>query len=84
MGNGALPQTPRFNELVSKEAMKKKAVPIDHCLSQTRYSARVAPQRCTILCIGKASLLYHNFDKIIFNFINLSTLLGTHHIRLGF
>ena len=77
MKNGALPQTPRFNALVYQEAMKKGSA-IKHCLPQTRYSARVAPQRCTILCIGKASLLYHNFDKIIFNFINLSTLLGTH------
>ena len=25
-----------------------------HCLLQTRYGARVAPQRCTILHIGKA------------------------------
>ena len=30
-----------------------------HCLSQTRYGAHVAPQRCTILRIGKAYASYH-------------------------
>ena len=30
-----------------------------HCLSQTRYGAYVAPQRCTILRIGKAYASYH-------------------------
>ena len=30
-----------------------------HCLLQTRYGARVAPQRCTILHIGKAVAIEH-------------------------
>ena len=29
--------------------------------SQTRYGARVAPQRCTILHIGKAKTVYHGY-----------------------
>ena len=41
-----------------QEADTEKAVHL-HCLPQTRYGARVAPQRCTILRIGKTTIGYH-------------------------
>ena len=56
-GSGALPRAPRFFALVSVEAVKEAVLP--YCLPQTRHGAHVAPQRCTILCVGKAVQIYH-------------------------
>ncbi len=59
---GETPQTPRFIAFCFREAvtpLKEKRQHIMYCLSQTRYGAHVAPQRCTIPRIGKAVSLYH-------------------------
>lgn len=59
LDGGSAPQPPRFT-LLFRGGSEKAVRPQAHCLPQTRYDARVAPQRCPILHTGKAFLLYYS------------------------
>ena len=61
--SGLCPE-PRGLTLWFPRGRKKDSILSVCCPSQTRYDAHVAPQRCTILHIGKASTVYHRFKKI--------------------
>ena len=59
---GSAPDPPRFSALVSGRTIatagfRKKKGQLDAVLPPTRQGAQVAPQRCLILPVGKATLL---------------------------
>jgi hypothetical protein len=76
----ALPPSPRGLSLLFPKGQLKRKTAIA-ALPKTRCGARVAPQRCPILRIGKAARLYHDRGFFIGVHLKLSLTRGTYYRR---